>query len=74
MANWLGFMIIVCSSLLLSTSVDSADLARGSVQARLEASVRVLAETIGSRTFRTQGNLNATAEFITRSFDLQDIR
>jgi len=69
MANWLGFMLVVCSSLLLNTSVDSADLESGSVQARLEASVRVLAETIGSRTFRTQANLNATAEFITRSFE-----
>ena len=69
LTNWLGFKLVVCSSLFLSTSVDSADLERDPMRARLEASVRVLAETIGPRTFRTQANLNATAEFITRSFE-----
>ena len=41
----------------------------GPVRERLEAIVRVLAARIGPRTFQDLDNLNATAEFITQSFE-----
>ncbi len=68
MTNWFR-LTIACSSLLLNIPVASADLEGSSVQARLEASVRTLADTIGPRTLKNPDSLHAAAEFITRSFE-----
>jgi len=69
MTNWLILQLVACSSLLLAIPAVSADLERGSVLARLEASVRTLADTIGPRTLKNPDSLHAAAEFITRSFE-----
>lgn len=59
---------------LLSQSVMAEESGRPipvalEVRERLEASVRTLAETIGPRSYRDEANLEAAADFVTRSFE-----
>jgi len=53
----------------VQTAPDSVADDGGSVRKRLEAIVRVLAERIGPRTLQDPVNLNAAADFITRSLE-----
>ena len=68
---WLSWILLLPMAIgwyAVAVSHSAADDG-GSVRDRLEAIVRVLADTIGPRTLRAPVSLNAAADFITRSFE-----
>ena len=67
----IGVVVLVVTSQLLGAQAGRGlpEKDGGAAQVRLEASVRMFAETIGPRSHRDPKNLAAAAEFITRSFE-----